>query len=188
MWLLSFCSSSMQHMIMYIRYKILTCFCVVILSIFLRMICMTLLSFILLFVFYHSTTADIYAQNIDRRGCGHDYFEPNNQRAKAKNISTQFKHNRVIEAHVCQYDIDWFSFWLDKGQLVEVTLHSTQARLMPAIHVFAPRKRKPSGILRRNKHEQKLKIYAKRSGRYRLKVAGYETMTERYILKMKVLP
>jgi hypothetical protein len=119
--------------------------------------------------------------------CGQDLFEPNNVRRDAKNISMHFKQGRDVEAHMCRHDVDWFSFWLSQGQLIEITLDSTHESIMPSMSIFAPRKRKASGIVRRRKYQKSLKVYAKRSGRYRLKVSSHKNFTERYILRMRDL-
>ena len=111
--------------------------------------------------------------------CGDDIFEPNNQRHQARNISTMLRTGREISAMICRSDQDWYSFWLNRGQLVEIILQKEDSTSPPTLQVFAPRHRKPSGILRRKRTAHVLKVYAKRSGRYRIKVEGRGKKHER---------
>lgn len=126
----------------------------------------------------------IKAQN---PSCGNDHFEPNDARSKARNISTELLGERQIEANSCRGDEDWYTIWLTQGQLIELRLEGTAVDRWPGISLYAPRKRKPQGIRHRGKGVQTLKVYAKHSGRYRLKVRGRGDEASRYLIQMRRL-
>ncbi len=117
-----------------------------------------------------------------RTDCGQDRFEPNNYRSRARNLSTELKHDREITAIICDQDHDWYTVWLNKGELVEFTISSALDE-SPSLSVYAPRKRKAGGILHRvSPSIKKLKVYAKKSGRYRLHVKASRKSRSRYTL------
>lgn len=119
--------------------------------------------------------------------CGRDSFEPNNARAKARNISTELLGQREVEAQTCYGDEDWYTIWLTRGQLVELRLEGAEVGRWPAMDIYAPRKRTPQGVRRRGRGVQTLKVYAKHSGRYRLKVRGRGDSPTRYRLQLRPL-
>lgn len=119
--------------------------------------------------------------------CGGDSFEPNDARAKARNISTELLGEREVEAQSCTGDEDWYTIWLTRGQLVELRLEGVEVGRWPAMDLYAPRKRTPQGVRRRGRGVQTLKVYAKRSGRYRLKVRGRGEAPARYRLQLRRL-
>jgi hypothetical protein len=77
--------------------------------------------------------------------------------------------------------------WLNRGQLVELRVSSEEAHRWPPMRIFAPRKRKPQGVHHRGRGAQSLKVYARRSGRYRLRVRGRGNERARYHLSMREL-
>ena len=114
--------------------------------------------------------------------CGIDRFEPNNSRARARNLSTELKDNREISAKLCQEDRDWYTVWLNRGELVEFQVYSP-LDTPPKMKIFAPRKRKPSGVLKTlSPSSRALRIYAKKSGRYRLQLLSSREAQTSYIL------
>ena len=117
--------------------------------------------------------------------CGVDLYEPNNRRYKARNISNELNARREVNAQLCAQDRDWYTVWLNRGELVELHV-TTSLELPPHIRVFAPRKRKPSGITRRvSPSHRRVRVYAKSSGHYRVLVSGSESAQTRYRLSMK---
>ena len=121
---------------------------------------------------------------LSRERCGHDSFEPNNHRARARNLSAELKNTREVNAKVCAGDQDWFTIWLNRGELVEFVI-SSPLETAPLISVFAPRKRKESGILRTSAPSaRRLRVYAKTSGRYRLHVRPKRDASARYTLTL----
>jgi len=122
-----------------------------------------------------------------RRRCGRDAFEPNDARARARNISTELLGAREVEASSCRGDEDWYTIWLTRGQLVELRLEGSEVGRWPQMDIYAPRKRTPQGVRRRGEGLQTLKVYAKRSGRYRLKVRGRGDEPTRYRLQLRQL-
>ena len=119
--------------------------------------------------------------------CGADGFEPNNARAKARNVSAALLAERELEGAACRGDEDWFLVWLNRGQLVEVTIAGEGVERWPPLSAFAPRKRTSQGSLRRARGSQRLKVYARQSGRYRLKVRGRGEERARYHLSLREL-
>jgi hypothetical protein len=116
--------------------------------------------------------------------CGDDLFEPNNIRSRARNLSVELKHEREISAKVCQGDQDWYTVWLNRGDLVEFVVTST-IEPPPKVMVYAPRKRKPSGIIRRvSPSVRHLRVYAKTSGRYRLHIKPTREAWSAYTLSV----
>jgi len=127
--------------------------------------------------------ADAKAKSRDQvPACGADQYEPNNLRARARNLSFELKNAREITAHLCRQDQDWYTVWLNQGELVEFHV-VTPLETPPQIKVFAPRKRKPKGIARRlSPDHRQLRIYAQRSGRYRILISGGQDARTRYQL------
>lgn len=123
----------------------------------------------------------------DHRPCGQDHFEPNDVRGRARNISPSLFGEREVEATSCRGDEDWYTIWLTRGQLVELRLEGDEVGRWPGMDIYAPRKRKPQGVRRRGHGVQTLKIYAQRSGRYRLKVRGRGEQPARYRLQLRQL-
>ncbi len=119
--------------------------------------------------------------------CGADGFEPNDARAKARNVSAALLAERELEGAACRGDEDWFLVWLNRGQLVEVTIAGEGVERWPPLSAFAPRKRTSQGSLRRARGSQRLKVYARQSGRYRLKVRGRGEERARYHLSLREL-
>ena len=78
----------------------------------------------------------------ERSICGLDRFEPNNLRSKARNVSIELKHAREVNAKVCLGDDDWYTVWLNRGDLVDFIVNTPLAK-PPQIAVYPPRKRKP---------------------------------------------
>lgn len=116
--------------------------------------------------------------------CGDDLFEPNNIRSRARNLSAELKHEREVSAKVCQGDQDWYTVWLNRGDLVEFVVTST-LEPPPKVTVYAPRKRKPSGIVRRvSPSVRHLRVYAKTSGRYRLHIKPTREAWSAYTLSV----
>jgi len=116
--------------------------------------------------------------------CATDLFEPNNHRQRARNLTSEFQLGREVGAIACHTDEDWYSFWLNRGQLIELTLHNEGLERLPPVHIYPPRHRKPSGILKRTRRGQTLKVYAKKSGRYRLRVRGGDEVSTPYSLSL----
>lgn len=117
--------------------------------------------------------------------CGGDLYEPNDRRYKARNISNELNARREVSAQLCAQDRDWYTVWLNRGELVELHV-TTSLERPPHIKVFAPRKRKPSGIMRRvSPSHRRVRVYAKSSGRYRVLVSGSEDAQTRYQLSLK---
>ena len=117
--------------------------------------------------------------------CGGDLYEPNDRRYKARNISSELIARREVSAQLCAQDRDWYTVWLNQGELVELHV-TTSLERPPHIKVFAPRKRKPSGITRRiSPSHRRVRVYAKSSGRYRVLVSGSEDTQTRYQLYLK---
>ena len=120
----------------------------------------------------------------DRSFCGTDQFEPNNLRSKARNVSIELKHEREVNARVCQGDHDWYTVWLNRGDLVEFIVNTPLER-PPQISVYPPRKRKPSGIRRTvNQGTRKVRLYAKYSGRYRVHIRPIQDARSTYSLSL----
>ena len=119
--------------------------------------------------------------------CGFDHFEPNNQRRKARDISSFLTLGREVNGRICQQDEDWYSVQLTRGDLLEIKLEVHGPVSLPAMRMFAPRKRRPSGIFRRQRktRSQHLRIYVKQSGRYRIVVKGNRQSQETYTLTMR---
>ena len=114
--------------------------------------------------------------------CGQDLFEPNDLRSRARNLSKELKNNREITASICQGDHDWYTVWLNRGDLVEFKISSAIDK-SPKLSVYAPRKRKASGIIHKiSPSMRSLKLYAKKSGRYRLHVAPSHEARSAYTL------
>ena len=131
------------------------------------------------------------AQNLDAKSstltppCGADQYEPNNTRSRARNLSYDLKDTREITAHLCQKDQDWYTVWLNQGELVEFHV-ITPLEVPPLIKVFAPRKRKPKGIARRlSPDHRQVRIYANRSGRYRVLINGGREARTQYQLYLR---
>ena len=119
--------------------------------------------------------------------CGHDSYEPNNFRARARNLSRELQHTREVEANLCHGDKDWYIVWLNRGELAEFNV-VTPIDKPPRIKVFAPRKRKPNGISRRlTPGHRQVRIYAKQSGRYRVLLEGGGEARTRYHLYLRRL-
>jgi hypothetical protein len=116
--------------------------------------------------------------------CARDLFEPNNHRQRARNLTSEFQLGREVGATACHTDEDWYTFWLNRGQLVELSLHNEGLERLPPVHIYPPRHRKPSGILKRTERGQTLKVYAKKSGRYRLRVRGGTEVSTPYSLSL----
>lgn len=117
--------------------------------------------------------------------CGADAYEPNDRRARARNLSYELKHAREITAHLCRQDQDWYTVWLNQGELVEFHV-TTPLESPPNIKVFAPRKRKPKGITRRlSPDHRQVRVYAQRSGRYRILVSGDQEERTQYQLYLR---
>lgn len=141
------------------------------------------------FLFINGLLTDQFAQakkhtsfKSSKDSCGQDLFEPNNLRSRARNLSKELKNNREITASICQGDHDWYTVWLNRGDLVEFTISSAIDK-SPKLSVYAPRKRKTSGIIHRISPSMKsLKLYAKKSGRYRLHVAPSHEARSAYTL------
>ena len=133
-------------------------------------------------VFSKSSTETI-SLNIKQR-CGEDHFEPNDYRSRARNLSSELKHTREISARVCAGDQDWYTVWINRGELVEFVI-SAPLEAPPLLKVYAPRKRKPSGILRTSAPSmRRLRLYAKKSGRYRIQVMPKRAASSSYILSL----
>lgn len=116
--------------------------------------------------------------------CGSDHFEPNNSRSKARNVSIELKNEREVNGRVCLGDHDWYTVWLNRGDLVEFTVNSALER-PPQISIYAPRKRKPSGIKRTvNPNTRKVSVYAKSSGRYRVHIRPIQEARYSYSLSL----
>lgn len=127
------------------------------------------------------------AQTIKQRhknDCGRDSFEPNDQRSRARNLSQELNADREINAHICADDQDWYTVWLNRGELVEFIISSAIDKA-PKLSVYAPRKRKASGIHHRvSPGTSKLRLYAKQSGRYRLHVKALRSARSDYTLSL----
>ena len=116
--------------------------------------------------------------------CGQDQFEPNNRRGRSKNLSIALRDDREVMAMTCGTDEDWYTVWLNRGELVEIHM-TTQLDPLPYLRIFGPRKRKPSGIMRKvSPSHTKVKLYAKRSGRYRIFIKGRDEVGSRYHLSL----
>ena len=121
--------------------------------------------------------------NKDQR-CGRDHFEPNDYRSRARNITTELKNHREVSAKLCGHDQDWFTVWLNRGELVEFEVYSALEE-PPLMQVYAPRKRKASGIMKQPTPSSRLlKLYVKQSGRYRLKISPKRKAQSRYTLSL----
>ena len=123
----------------------------------------------------------------EHRPCGQDTFEPNDVRGRARNISPSLLGEREVEASSCRGDEDWYTIWLTRGQLVELRLEGDEVGRWPGINIYAPRKRRPQGVRHRGHGVQTLKVYAQRSGRYRLNVRGRGDNPARYRIQMRRL-
>ena len=116
--------------------------------------------------------------------CGYDLYEPNNRRSRARNLSAELKGDREISARVCAGDQDWYTVWINRGEMVEFVI-SSPLEIAPYISIFAPRKRKASGILRTSApSSRRLRVYAKQSGRYRLHVRPRREAPALYTLSL----
>lgn len=114
--------------------------------------------------------------------CGQDLFEPNDLRSRARNLSKELRNNREITAKICRDDNDWYTVWLNRGDLVEFTISSAIDK-SPRLSIYAPRKRKASGVMHRvSPSVRTLKVYAKKSGRYRLHVESSREARSAYTL------
>ena len=131
------------------------------------------------------TSKDAEAKTAVSHSCGADAYEPNNRRSRARNLSYELKHDREITAHLCRRDPDWYTVWLNQGELVEFHV-TTPLERPPQIKVFAPRKRKPKGIARRLSPEHRqVRVYAQRSGRYRVLISGKYAERTQYQLSLR---
>ena len=116
--------------------------------------------------------------------CGVDQFEPNNLRSRARNISVELKSERELSARVCQGDDDWYTVWLNRGDLVEFIVNSP-LETPPEMNIYAPRKRKAGGIRHTvNPSTRKVRLYAKHSGRYRVHIRALKETVSRYSLSL----
>ena len=122
-----------------------------------------------------------------REPCGVDTFEPNDHRPRARNVSAALLAERELEGAACGVDEDWFWVWLNRGQLVELTLSGEGVEGWPPLSAFAPRKRTAQGGVRRATGSQRIKVYARKSGRYRVKVRGRGEERGRYHLSLREL-
>ena len=130
-------------------------------------------------------TVEAKSQVTSQAPCGEDLYEPNNLRSRARNLSFELKNTREITAHLCRQDQDWYTVWLNQGELVEFHVIAS-LDVPPQIKVFAPRKRKPKGIARRlSPDHRQLRIYANRSGRYRILISGGRDARTQYQLYLR---
>lgn len=119
--------------------------------------------------------------------CGHDLYEPNNIRSRARNLSQELQGAREVEAHLCRGDQDWYIVWLNRGEIAEFNV-VTPLDQPPRLKVFAPRRRKPGGISRRlTPGHRQVRVYAKQSGRYRFLLEGGREARLRYHLYLRRL-
>lgn len=122
-----------------------------------------------------------FAQQVE---CGMDLFEPNNRRARSKNVSTVLRKDREITAHICGEDEDWYTVWLNRGERVEFHLYSELSD-PPRLSVFAPRKRRSAGRVRKlSPAHQLLRVHARRSGRYRIWIRSGREARSQYRLAL----
>ena len=116
--------------------------------------------------------------------CGQDSFEPNDRRSRARNLSAELKNTREISGKVCAGDHDWYTVWINRGELVEFII-SSPLETAPNLSVFAPRRRKSSGVIRTSAPStRRVRVYAKQSGRYRLHISPKREATARYTLSL----
>ena len=121
---------------------------------------------------------------LKKQRCGQDRFEPNNLRSRARNLTAELKNSREVTAKLCGEDKDWYTVWLNRGELVEFEVYSALDE-PPFINVYAPRKRKLSGIIKKLSPSSRiLKLYAKKSGRYRIKLFSSRKAQSSYTLTM----
>jgi len=123
-----------------------------------------------------------------RPPCGADPFEPNDARGRARDVGAPLRAARELEGASCGADEDWFLLWLEQGQHVELTLAGDGVERWPPLSAFAPRKRAAQGGVRRALGAQRVKLYARQSGRYRLRVRGRGEERGRYHLSLRELP
>lgn len=129
----------------------------------------------------------VNAEKQENDPCGHDAYEPNNLRAKARNLSQELKDTREVSANLCKNDKDWYTVWLNRGELAEFNV-ITSLETPPQIKIFAPRKRKPRGISRRiTPAHRQVRVYAKQSGRYRILLEKGGEARTRYQLYLRRL-
>ena len=123
--------------------------------------------------------------SLNNERCGRDSYEPNDRRYKARNISNELNTMREVSANLCTHDRDWYTVWLNHGELVELYV-TASLETPPSLKVFAPRRRKPSGITRlMSPSQRRVKVYAKKAGRYRILVSGGREAQTRYRLSLK---
>ena len=135
------------------------------------------------FIGFDPTTPSLFSSAFAKSTCGLDQFEPNNQRYQARHLMSLTRH-QSIHAHLCASDTDWFSIWLNRGQWIELQLESADLGALQTFTLFAPRRRKSTGLYRQHSLYKSIRIHIKESGRYRLKVGSSSSETIRYTLSL----
>ena len=113
--------------------------------------------------------------------CGLDHFEPNDQRARAHELSQP-----LIEGRSCSGDIDWFVFKARRGDRIEVELFSWGSH-EPILKLYPPRARRSLLMARpisARPQSYRLTLRASESGRYRLQLQGTGS-GHRYTLQVR---
>ncbi len=115
-------------------------------------------------------------ERADAARCGWDDHEPNDVRRRARAVE------REAAGAVCLGDEDWFSMRLERGQLVEVVVrHHGTARFRPP-EVYAPRARRPRGQVFKAFGRVGVRLKAKRTGVYRVRIRTPEPVRAAYSL------
>ncbi|MEE2644812.1 MAG: hypothetical protein VYD19_07750 [Myxococcota bacterium] len=113
--------------------------------------------------------------------CGHDSFEPNNRRSRAKEMSV----HTPATGRICGEDVDWYRFSAQRGDQIELEL-SSWGKGRSEIRLYPPRARRARGRRRRARRgsgNQQITHKARESGVYRVVVRG-EGEAQRYTLKL----
>ena len=117
--------------------------------------------------------------------CGADSFEPNDERRKARLLTTDSAKRRLLgpimgassalpafNAATCEDDEDWYRLPLDRGAEVTITLSHHPTAKISTPKVFKPGGRKSIGKVERSRGEIKLRFRATRRGDHRLRIVG----------------
>ena len=121
------------------------------------------------------------AHQISDSRCGHDSFEPNNRRSRAKEMSV----HSPATGRICGEDVDWYRFSARRGEKIELEL-SSWGKGHSEIRLYPPRARRARGRRRRARRgsgNQLITLRARESGVYRIVVRG-EGEAQRYTLKL----
>ncbi len=143
-------------------------------------------------------TEGVVEQELDIN-CGLDDFEDNQTRSRSKNIDLSDREIQEIQlnAKICPFDFDWFSLYVEQGEIIQIQLISNQTSNQTSnqisndlefkkLEIFAPRSRKP---MKNKGKKQEIQFFAHKPGRYKFLIQALWTQNIEisYLLLIKKL-